>query len=90
MTLKREKRKTQKSLDNPPCLCYTFYEKYESLWKDNTMRFYIARIEGEYAYLRPENPCSMCEDLMVALALLPDGADVGSSLFYEAGEYQLL
>ena len=54
------------------------------------MRFYIARIEGEYAYLRPENPCSMCEDLMVALALLPDGADVGSCLYYEAGEYQLV
>jgi hypothetical protein len=54
------------------------------------MSFYIVRIEGEYAYLRSENPCSMCEDLMVALALLPDGVDLGSVIFYEAGEYTLV
>ena len=54
------------------------------------MSFYIIRIEGEYAYLRHANPCSMCEDLMVALALLPEGADIGSSIFYEAGEYTLV
>lgn len=54
------------------------------------MSFFIIRIEGEYAYLRPENPCSMCEDLIVALALLPDGADLGSTIFYEAGEYTLV
>ncbi len=54
------------------------------------MHFYIVRIEGEYAYLRNANPCSMCEDIMVAMALLPPESDVGSYLFYEAGEYILV
>lgn len=54
------------------------------------MTFYIVRIEGDYAYLRNENPCSMCEDFMVALALLPDGADIHSRIYYSEGEYSLV
>lgn len=54
------------------------------------MTFYIVRIEGDYAYLRQENPCSMCEDFMVALALLPEGADIRSRISYREGEYTLV
>ena len=54
------------------------------------MEFYIVRIEGEYAYLRPVEVCSMCEDYMVALALLPEGADLHSRIRFEAGEYELV
>ena len=48
--------------------------------------FTVTKIEGEYAYLR-ENGGS--EELFIALALLPLGADVGSLLEYENFEFAL-
>ena len=48
--------------------------------------FTVTKIEGEYAYLR-ENGGS--EELFIALALLPLGADVGSLLEYENFEFTL-
>ena len=39
--------------------------------------FKITRIEGEYAYLAPVNGG---DEIFIALALLPLGADIGSVL----------
>jgi len=49
----------------------------------------LVKIEGEYAYLRadgdtPEN------DLFIAIALLPEGVDLGSRLHFENFEYTLM
>ena len=50
--------------------------------------YVITKIEGEYAYLRDvTGECS--EDMFIALALLPPGADVGSRLHYEMFSYTL-
>ena len=46
----------------------------------------LMRIEGEYAYLSDEESG---EEIFVALALLPLGADVGSRLLYEMFTYTL-
>ncbi|MBQ8301943.1 MAG: hypothetical protein IJX97_00140 [Clostridia bacterium] len=43
---------------------------------ENTI-FKIIRIEGEYAYLTPENGG---EEVFIAMALLPLGADIGTRL----------
>lgn len=48
--------------------------------------YVITRIEGEYAYLRD---AESGEEVFVALALLPMGADVGSKLQYEMFTYTL-
>ena len=51
--------------------------------------YLLVKIEGEYAYLRDESgECE--EDLFIALALLPEGADIGSRLHYENFTYELL
>lgn len=47
----------------------------------------LTRIEGEYAYLCDEKTN---EEIFVALALLPLGADVGSRIQYEMFTYTLL
>lgn len=54
------------------------------------MTYFIVDIRGEYAYLRPVEACTASEDLMVAMALLPFDADIGSRIYYEAGEYTLV
>ena len=46
----------------------------------------LVRIEGEYAYLADE--CG--EEVFIALALLPAGADVGSKIHCEMFEYTLV
>ena len=46
----------------------------------------LVRIEGEYAYLADEQG----EEVFIALALLPLGADVGSKLHFEMFEYTLV
>lgn len=51
--------------------------------------FTVSRIEGEYAYLREESGASS-EELFIALALLPEGADVGSRLLYSFPEFSLI
>lgn len=48
--------------------------------------FTLTRIEGEYAYLAENDGA---EELFIALALLPQGADVGSTLEYENFEFSL-
>ena len=49
----------------------------------------LMKIEGEYAYLRPDGGTA-ADDLFIALALLPEGADLGSRLHYELFEYTIL
>ncbi len=48
--------------------------------------FTLTKIEGEYAYL---SETGSGEELFIALALLPLGADVGSTLEYENFEFSL-
>lgn len=43
----------------------------------------LTKIEGEYAYLADEGG----EELFIALALLPTGADIGTKLKYENFEF---
>ena len=48
--------------------------------------YILTKIEGEYAYLTDiENN----NEMFIALALLPVGADVGSKIHYEMFEYTL-
>jgi hypothetical protein len=51
--------------------------------------YLLVKIEGEYAYLRDESgECK--EDVFIALALLPAGADVGTHLHYEMFAYEIV
>jgi len=48
--------------------------------------YILDRIDGEYAYLKDiENG----NEIFIALALLPMGADVGSKIHFEMLEYTL-
>lgn len=42
----------------------------------------VVKIEGEYAYLRPDMGTED-DDLFIALALLPPEVDIGTRLHYE-------
>lgn len=42
-------------------------------------RYTVSRIEGEYAYLMPVDGS---DELFIAMALLPQGVDVGDCLVY--------
>ena len=51
-------------------------------------KFYtLTRIEGEYAYLKETDSDN---EIFIALALLPEGSDVGSNLKWEMFEYTLI
>ena len=47
----------------------------------------VNRIEGEYAYIEPKEGG---EELFIAMALLPLGVDIGSTLKYENFEFSAL
>ena len=47
----------------------------------------VARIEGEYAYIKDE---VSGEELFIAMALLPFGVDVGSRMSYSSGEFSIV
>ncbi|MDD6483196.1 MAG: hypothetical protein PUF72_01275 [Clostridiales bacterium] len=49
--------------------------------------YIISRIEGEYAYLKD---IQSGEELFIAMALLPMGADVGVRLHYECMSYEIV
>ncbi len=51
-----------------------------------TKIYKINRIEGEYAYLEDEGG----EELFIAMALLPLGADIGMSVKYENMEFSFV
>ena len=48
--------------------------------------FKLTRIEGEYAYL---TPIDSGDDVFIALALLPVGADVGTMLICESFQFSI-
>ena len=49
----------------------------------------VVRIEGEYAYLRADG-AEAGEDLFIAMALLPEGVDIGTKLKYEMFSYEIV
>ena len=49
----------------------------------------LIKIEGEYAYLREIGEKDPAKDIVIALALLPAGVDVGDKLHYEMFTYTL-
>ena len=49
--------------------------------------YLVTKIEGEYAYLSDEKSG---EELFIALALLPLGADIGTRLLYENFEFTII
>ena len=51
--------------------------------------YIIARIEGDYAYLRPLDGSST-EELFIALALLPFGVDEGTKLRCDMPDFTIL
>lgn len=52
----------------------------------DTFYYNVEKINGDYAYLRKTDTN---EEIMVALALLPFGIDVGDSIKWENFEYSL-
>lgn len=71
---------------------YKFYKTGKiSKWR-KTMQpkdYIVAKIEGEYAYLR-EIDGDADSEIFIALALLPLGTDVGTKLHYEMLEYTVI
>ncbi len=51
--------------------------------------YVITKIEGEYAYLR-ELKGNADDEIFIALALLPQGVDIGTKLHYEMLEYTVI
>lgn len=52
-----------------------------------TIFYTLVKIEGEYAYLKPDGEEEL---LFIAMALLPEGVDIGTRLKYEMLEYTIL
>ena len=51
-----------------------------------TKIYTVSRIEGEYAYIADESG----EELFIALALLPEGVDIGTRLEYEFPDFRVV
>lgn len=52
--------------------------------------YVVVKIEGEYVYLREIDATDNQNDLFIALALLPEGVDLGTKLHYEMMEYSII
>ena len=52
--------------------------------------YVVERIEGEYAYLLRTDTPHPGEPMMIAMALLPEGVDVGARLRWENLTYEIL
>ena len=52
-----------------------------------TKYYTVTKIEGEYAYILEENTEN---ELFIAMALLPDGVDIGTKLKYEMFSYEII
>lgn len=52
-----------------------------------TKYYTLIKIEGEYAFLKDKDSDN---EVFIALALLPEGADIGSELKCEMFEYSLI
>ena len=51
-----------------------------------TKAYTVTKIEGEYAYVSDEGG----EELFIAMALLPNGTDIGTKLKYENLEFEII
>ena len=49
--------------------------------------YIVSRIEGEYAYITDEKSG---EELFIAMALLPQGVDIGTRLAYSFPEFEII
>ncbi len=49
--------------------------------------YILTKIEGEYAYL---SDCENGGEVFIALALLPEGAQIGSKIHCEMFQYSLI
>jgi len=49
--------------------------------------YIVAKIEGEYATLRD---LASGDELFIAMALLPEGVDIGTKLHYEMLAYEIV
>lgn len=47
----------------------------------------VTKIEGEYAYILEENTEN---EIFIAMALLPEGVDIGTKLKYEMLSYEII
>ena len=47
----------------------------------------VTKIEGEYATL---TDIDSCDELFIAIFLLPDGVDIGTQLHYENLMYEII
>lgn len=52
-----------------------------------TKYYKIIKIEGEYAYIKEDNTEN---EIFIAMALLPEGVDIGTHLKYEMLEYEII
>ena len=52
--------------------------------------YVVESINGDYAYLRRTDIYDPGEPMMIAMALLPDGVDVGVKLHWENMVYSIL
>ena len=52
--------------------------------------YVVESIEGDCAYLRRTDIYDLGEPMMIAMALLPDGVDVGTKLRWENLVYEIL
>lgn len=52
-----------------------------------TKYYIVTKIEGEYAYICEEGTQN---ELFIAMALLPEGVDIGTRLKYEMLEYEIM
>lgn len=54
-----------------------------------TQIYTVTKIEGEYAYLMPENGTEG-DEIFIAMALLPPETDIGVRLRYEMFQYSVM
>jgi hypothetical protein len=59
-------------------------------WSMGPYEYVVESIAGEYAYLRRTDIYDNGEPMMIAMALLPDGVDVGTRLRWENLVYSVL
>lgn len=51
--------------------------------------YIVVRTEGDYAYLRLLDGSS-ADELFIALALLPDGVDIGTKLHFDMPNFEII
>jgi hypothetical protein len=52
--------------------------------------YIVENINGDYAFLRRTDIYDMGEPFMIAIALLPEGVEIGTKLHWENMEYSMI